>query len=116
MCTNVTIRRRICSSGVSPLRFDFVERAEQALERILMAREENLFLVPEVVVEIALLHVQRGGDLFDRRAVVAEAAKRGGGALQDFDARGVGLARFAVRRRCVDGVVRRVAELAVRGS
>ena len=77
-----------------------------------MAGEENLFLVAEVVVEIALLHVQRGGDLFDRRAVIAEAAKRGGGALQNFDARARSGRRLA-RRLCADGVARRAAELAV---
>ena len=61
-----------------------------------MAGEEDLFLVLEVVVEIALLHVQRGGDLLDRRAVIAEPAERLGGALQDVDARGrvrIGVAR-----------------------
>ena len=74
-----------------------------------MAGEENLFLVLEVVVEIALLHVERRGDLLDGRAVIAEAAERRGGALQDVDARRgvrIGVARPRVRRR-----VARAAEL-----
>src|SRR6185295_5601906 len=66
---------------------DRVEQRSQTIERILVAGEQDLFLVLEVVVEISLLHVERGRNLLDGRTVVAEAAEGGGGALQDLDAR-----------------------------
>ena len=97
--TNATIRRRSFSSGGRPL-CSIVEQLHQPIERVLVAGEENLFLVLEVVVEVALLHVQRGGDLLDRRAVIAEPAERLRGAFQDLDARRrvrVGVARRASR-------------------
>ena len=72
MWTKATISRRSFSSGGKSAALDLVEQIEQAIERVLVTREENLFLVAEVVIEVALLHVQRGGDLLDRRAVIAE--------------------------------------------
>ena len=76
--------------------FVLFEDGEQLVERVLVAGEEDLFLVLEVVVEIPLLHVQRGGDLLDRGAVIAEAPERSRGALQDVDpgrCLGIGVAR-----------------------
>src|SRR6185295_18006780 len=67
---------------------DGVEQLEELIERVLMAGEEDLLLVLEVVVEVSLLHVQRGGDLLDRRAVITEPAEGLGRALQDVQARG----------------------------
>ena len=67
--------------------FDLVEQLVEPVERVLMAREEDLFLVAEVVVQVPLLHVQRGGDFLDRRAVIAEPAERGGGAFEDLHPR-----------------------------
>jgi hypothetical protein len=65
----------------------------QPIERVLVAGEENLLLVLEVVVEIPFLHVQRRGDLFDGRAVITEPPERLRGAFQDVDAgRGLGVA------------------------
>ena len=64
-----------------------VEELEQPFERVLMAREENLFLVAKVIIEVALLHVQGGSDLLDRRAVIAETAERCSRALEDLHAR-----------------------------
>jgi hypothetical protein len=63
-----------------------VEQFLQAVVGIFVAGEEDLFLVLEVVVEIPLLHVQRRGDLFNRGAVITEAAEGFGGAFQDVDA------------------------------
>jgi hypothetical protein len=54
-----------------------------------VAGEEDLFLVVEVVIQVPLLHVERGGNLFDGRAVVAEPTECGGRALEDLGA-GVG--------------------------
>src|SRR6187399_1324544 len=64
---------------------DLGEQMREAIERVLMAGEQNLFLVPEVVVEVPLLHVQRRGDFLDGRAVIAELAKRFRRAFEDFD-------------------------------
>ena len=90
--TNATIRRRSFSSAAAPLRSISSSSSIEPIERVLVAGEENLLLVLEVVVEVALLHLQRRGDLFDGRAVIAEPAERLGGALQDVDAgRGVGI-------------------------
>ena len=47
-----------------------------------MTGEEDFFLVAEVVIKVPLLHVQRGRDLFDGRAVVAEPPERGGRAFR----------------------------------
>src|SRR5439155_20349821 len=79
-----------------PAVFDLVEKLQQPIERVLVAGEQNLFFVLEVVVEIAFLHVQRGGDVFDCGAVVAEPAEGLRGALEDVDA----------RRGCRDGAAR----------
>ena len=45
---------------------DLLEQLRQPIERVLVAGEEDLFLVLEVVVEVPLLHVQRRGDLLRR--------------------------------------------------
>src|SRR5262249_44431508 len=74
-------RRRRTAHGV-------VEQFLEAIVRIFVAGEEDLFLVLEVVVEIALLHAQRRRDLFDRGAVITELAERRGRALEDFYAGG----------------------------
>ena len=55
----------------------------QPIERVLVAREEDVFLVAEVVIEIPLFHVERSGNLLDGRAVIAELAKGRRGALQN---------------------------------
>src|SRR5262249_2513581 len=81
---------------------DLVQELHQAIERVLVAREENLLLVLEVVVEVPLLHLERGGNLLDRRAVVAKLAEGGRRAFQDVDARRglrVGVARAAAPAR-----------------
>src|SRR5581483_265060 len=81
--------------GAGAALLHLVEQREQPVERVLMAGEQNLFLVAEVVIEVALLHAQRRGDLLDGGAVVAELAERGGRAFQDLDSRsrvGVGIA------------------------
>src|SRR5262245_5248138 len=72
--------------GRKPTVLDLLEQLNQAIERVLVAGEEDVFLVLEVVVEIALLHVERGRDLFDGRAVVTELAKGLRCALEDVDA------------------------------
>ena len=74
--------------GAGAAAFDLLEQLGEAVERVLVAGEENLFLVLEVVVEIPLLHVQRRGDLFNRGAVIPEPAERLRRALQDVDAGG----------------------------
>src|SRR5947209_9803588 len=56
----------------------------------------TLFRSLEVVIEVALLHVERRGDFLHGGAVIPEAAERFGGAFQDVDAGGrlgVGIAR-----------------------
>ena len=52
-----------------------------------MAGEKDVLLVAEVIVEVALLHLQIGRDLLDGGAVIPEPAERGCGALEDVDAR-----------------------------
>ena len=81
---------------------DLLEQLDQAIERVLVAGEQDLFLVAEVVVEVALLHVKRGGDLLDGRAVVAELPERRRRALQDLDA-------GRRRRRCLPAPARAAA-------
>ena len=82
--------------GIESASLHFVEQLVQPIERVLMAGEKDVFLVAEIVVEVPLLHLERGRDLFHGRAVVAEPPKRGGGALEDLHARRrvrVGVAR-----------------------
>ena len=82
--------------GRHPAVLDVVEQLHQPIERVLVAGEENLLLVLEVVIEVALLHVERRGDFLHGGAVIPEAAERFGGAFQDVDAGGrlgVGIAR-----------------------
>jgi hypothetical protein len=75
------------SSARSPLLLDLVEDLIQPVERVIVAGVENLFLVLEVVVEIALLHVERRRRSAPPVApVIAELAKGLGGALEDFHA------------------------------
>jgi hypothetical protein len=57
-----------------------------------VAEEEDLLLVLEVVVQAPFRHVQGLRDLTHAGAVVAAAAERGGGALEDLDAALAGLA------------------------
>jgi hypothetical protein len=57
---------------------------QQHIERVLVTSEENLFLVLEVVVEVALGHLQGRGDFVNAGAVIAATAEGGRGALQDF--------------------------------
>ena len=85
-----------------------VEQVQQHVERVLVAGVEDLFLVAEVVVEIALRHLEGAGDLVDAGAVIAAAAEGGGGALQDVDAAigagerlggGMGRGRWRAERR-----------------
>ena len=58
---------------------------QQLVERVLVAGEENLFLVLEVVVEVALRHFERRGDFVDARAVIAAPAEGRRRALQNLD-------------------------------
>ena len=101
--TNASISRRSLTSAGDAAGSISVEQLRQPIERVLVAREEDLLLVLEVVVEVPLLHVQRRGDLFDRGAVIAEPAERFRRAFQDVDPRrglGIGVARaFPPRRR-----------------
>src|SRR3954470_6954536 len=60
---------------------DVIEQRQQTIEGVLVAGKENLFLVLEVVVEISLLHVQRGGDVFAGGAVISAPPEGLGGAL-----------------------------------
>src|SRR5262245_750729 len=55
--------------------FDPIEDGQELVERVLMAGVEDVFLAAEVVVEVALLHPQRGGNALDRGAVVSNATK-----------------------------------------
>src|SRR2546422_100355 len=73
---------------------DVVEQFEEPIQRVLVACEQDLLLVSKVVVEVPLFHVQRGGDLLDGRAVVAELAEGGGCALEDLDPRRAAHTRF----------------------
>ena len=87
--------------------FHVVENREQPIERVLVAGEEDLFLVAEVVIKVPLLHVQRGRDLFHGRAVISEPPERGRGRLQDLDARALqALHRCATARRFRPGLAR----------
>ena len=108
--TNATISRRSLSSAGSAAALDLLEQLHQPIERVLVAGEEDLFLVLEVVVEVPLLHVQRRGDLLDGGAVIAEPAERLGGALQDVDA-----GRRVADRRCAAACGAGTAGLRARG-
>jgi hypothetical protein len=57
------------------LRLDIRHQRQQLIERILVAREENLFLVLEVVVEVALGHFERGRNLVNAGTVIAAPPK-----------------------------------------
>src|SRR2546428_10332280 len=74
---------------------DIVEQLHEEVERVLVAGGEDLFLVAEVVIEVALLHVQRRRDLLDGRPLIAELAKGLGRRLEDVDARRHGRAGVA---------------------
>ena len=76
----------------APGGLDALEHAEQDVERVVVAEEEDLLLALEVVVQASLRHVQGLRDLTHAGAVVAAAAEGGGGALEDLDAALAGLA------------------------
>jgi hypothetical protein len=62
------------------------QQAEQYVQGVVVAEEQHLLLVPEVVVEVALGHAQGARDLPGGGAVVAAAPEGRGGAAQDLDA------------------------------
>ena len=76
----LVVRRATASACTS------VHQRQQHVERVVVAGEEDLFLVAEVVVEIPLRHLERRGDFVDARAVIAAAAERRGRALENLDA------------------------------
>ena len=65
---------------------DHAAPAEQLVERVIVTGKKDLFFVLEVVVEIALRHVEGGRDFVNARAMVPAPAKRRGRALEDLDA------------------------------
>ena len=77
--------RSFCA-GAKPLCSHLVEQLQQPIERVLVAGEQNLLFVFEVVVEIALLHAERGRDGFDGRAVIAQPPEGLRRAFEDVDA------------------------------
>ena len=83
---NARISFRSFSSGGERLGLHLRHQRQQHVERVVVAGVEDLFLVLEVVIEIPLRHLERRGDLVDARAVIAAAAERGGGALENLDA------------------------------
>jgi len=65
---------------------DIVHLREDQAERVIVAGEEDLFLVAEIVVQIPWGHAERGGNLVDARAVKATAAEQSGGGPKNLDA------------------------------
>src|ERR1700755_1576716 len=53
-----------------------------------MTCEQQILCVSEVVVEIAFLHPERGGNLLNSCTVIAKATECLGGAFENVDARG----------------------------
>ena len=86
-----------CSFGRQGLRFDGMQHRDEAVHRILVTGEENLFLAAEVVVEVPLLHLQRRRNRLERGAVIAQALERPGSRLHDLDARRCAGAGLGVR-------------------
>ncbi len=83
---NASTSLRSLSSGRRILGLHVGHQPEQDVERIIVAGVEDFFLVLEVVVEVALGHRQRRGDLVHAGAVVPAPAERRRGALQNLDA------------------------------
>jgi hypothetical protein len=71
-----------CEAGL----LDIFQFREDQAERVIVAGEEDLFLVAEVVVQVAWSHVERGRDLVDARSVEAATAEQAGGRPENLDA------------------------------
>ena len=73
------------------------ERAQQAVERPILAEEEDLVLAAEIVVQIAGGEIGGDGDLAHAGGREAAGAEDAGGGAQDLEAAGVGAALRADR-------------------
>ena len=74
------------------------EGVEQAVERAVLAEEEQLLLAAEVVIQVARRQVGCDGDVAHAGGVEAAGAKHGGGGAHDIDAARLGAFRTAVRK------------------
>jgi hypothetical protein len=90
--------------------------AEQAVERAVLAEEEQLLLAAEVVIQVARRQVGGDGDVPHAGGVEAAGAKHGGGGAHDVDAARLGAFRTAVRKMNHGSIVAEPAERPVTWS
>jgi len=74
------------------------QSVEQAVEGAVLAKEEQLFLAAEVVVQVAGRQVGGDGDVAHAGGAEAAGAKHAGGGAHDVDAPRLGAFRTAVRK------------------
>jgi len=74
------------------------EGVEQAVQRAVLAEEEQLLLAAEVVIQVARRQVGGDGDVAHAGGAEAAGPKDGGGGAHDVDAARVGAFRTAVRK------------------
>jgi hypothetical protein len=71
---------------------------EQAVERAVLAEEEQLLLAAEVVIQVARREIGSDGDVAHAGGAEAAGAKDGGGGAHDVDAARLGAFRTTVRK------------------
>ena len=71
---------------------------EQAVERAVLAEEQQLLLAAEVVIEVARREIGGDGDVAHAGGAEAAGAKDGGGSAHDVDAARLGAFRTTVRK------------------
>ena len=71
---------------------------EQAVQRAVLAEEQQLLLAAEVVIQVARRQVGGDGDVAHAGGVEAAGAKHSGGGAHDVDAARLGAFRTAVRK------------------
>jgi hypothetical protein len=92
------------------------EGVEQAVQRAVLAEEEQLFFAAEVVIQVARRQVGGDGDVAHAGGVEAAGAKHGGGGAHDVDAARLGAFRTAVRKVNHGSIVAEPAGRQVRWS
>ncbi len=74
------------------------QRREQAVQRPVLAEEEQLLLAAEVVIQVPRREVGGDGDVAHAGGGEAAGAEHAGGGAHDFDTAGLGAFRTTVRR------------------
>ena len=83
---------------------------EQAVERAVLAEEEQLLLAAEVVIQVARREIGGDGDVAHAGGAEAAGAKDGGGGAHDVDPARLGAFRTAVRKVNHGSIVAEPAE------